>query len=466
MAAKVRDYDQMAKDIVRILGADNILTATNCATRVRLTLRQKPEDADQQISTLPGVISVMESGGQYQIVVGTHAKDVAAAMGSLLHLDANADGAPAPKRGMFNAVIAAMSGCIAPYVYVMAACGLLQGCLILAKMAFPAFASNGTYEVLNLISWTPFTFLPIFIAVAGAKHFNCNVYIALLCCVSLVNPSWGAIVDRISAGETVQFLFVNLPPVKFTSTVLAPIVLIAILAQLEKFLNKYLPDVIKPVFTPLICGLIMVPATLCVLGPISNAVANFLAWAQSTCYEIAPIITAAVTGFFWQIIVIFGVHWSFNPMNAAQYANYGYSAFQPFCGIAVCAQTAACLAVAIRTRNKSMKSTAASAGLTGIFGITEPAIYGVTLRLKKPFFCGCVASAIGCVVCSAMGGLYYVYSSLTGFLTIPNAASPDNPGSIIAVIAGTVVACVVAFVLVMAVGFDDLPEGQDVKAAN
>jgi PTS system beta-glucosides-specific IIC component len=174
--------------------------------------------------------------------------------------------------------------------------------------------------------------------------------------------------------------------------------------------------------------------------------------------------------FVWQILVIFGVHWSFTPISLANFSNIGYDVIQPMCQIAVCAQTAACFSAFVKTRNSELKSVSASAAATGLFGITEPAIYGVTLRFKKPFFCGCAGAAIGGIIASFFGTRYFAYAGLSGFLTIPNAiydsvaqatceelgtASASYSNGIVGLIIGTAVACVIAFVLVQVIGFDD-----------
>ena len=164
--AAVRDYKKLAADIKSTIGEQNIVSATHCATRLRLVLKQSPsDDVTKAISAMPGVIQVMEKGGQYQIVIGTHAKDVYAELAGMM--DLSAETAPAEKQSFLNRVIAAMSGIFAPFVYILAAGGLIQGVLIIINQFAPAFAKTGTYSVLNLISWTPFVFLPVLIAITA-----------------------------------------------------------------------------------------------------------------------------------------------------------------------------------------------------------------------------------------------------------------------------------------------------------
>ncbi len=177
MATKIRDYAKLAADIREAVGPDNIISAANCATRLRLVLKESPSaEVTQKISEMPAVIKVMENGGQYQIVIGTHAKDVYEEMAKLMGDTAGAEAAEV-KQGLFNRIIAAMSAVFAPFIYILAAAGLVQGMLIIITHFAPAFAETGTYAVLSFISWTPFTFMPIMIAVTASKHFKCNTFI-------------------------------------------------------------------------------------------------------------------------------------------------------------------------------------------------------------------------------------------------------------------------------------------------
>ena len=399
--AKVRDYHKLALDIIDVVGGQkNIVNATRCATRLRLVLKETPEGAKEKVSALAGVITVVENNGQFQVVIGTHVGEVYDSVAEALHLDASAQEIEQPKQNIVNRIIATMSAVFAPFVYILAAAGLLQGALILITMAAPSFAETGTYEVLNFMSWTPFTFLPIFIAITASKHFKCNTYIAILCCCALVNQSWADIAARIADGDVVRFLGVKLSETTYTSTVLPPLLLVWVLSYLEHFIEKKLPDAAKPLLTPLICFVVMVPATIMVIGPASAITANAIANGYNALVAFAPALAGAIIGGLWQVVVIFGVHWGITPVVLANFDMNGCDTFQAFQTIAVVAQVAAAFGVFIKSRNKEFKGVALSAGVTGIFGITEPTIYGVTLRLKKPFICGCAGGAVGAVVMS------------------------------------------------------------------
>ncbi len=275
MVSEVRNYAQLAKDILEAVGGkQNISNAGHCATRLRLVLKKNLLGAKEKVAAMPGVITVVEQGGQFQVVIGTHVTEVF----ETLALNIDMDNSTASSKSLVNIVVGALAACVAPLAYVLAACGLLQGALIIATMLFPEMKQSGTFQILTFMSWTPFVYLPVLIALTGAKYFKVDTLCAVLCTCALVNPSWGEIAGKIAAGTDIRFLFFPLAETTYTSTVLPPIIILAVLFYVEKFFKKVLPEVLKPIFVPLACYLIMVPATLVVLGPVTSGVAHALSY--------------------------------------------------------------------------------------------------------------------------------------------------------------------------------------------
>ncbi|MFJ5964074.1 beta-glucoside-specific PTS transporter subunit IIABC [Bacillus sp. NPDC093026] len=455
--SKVRDYHKLAEDILEAVGGEgNVVSATRCATRLRLVLKRSNPKAKEVVNSMPGVITVVENGGQFQVVIGQHVGEVYEHFASLVQLQTSDDDQENENKGtVLNRVIATMSAVFAPFVYILAAAGILQGALILINLLFPSFSKTGTYEVFSFISWAPFTFLPIFIAITASKHFKTNMYIAVACTAALVSPTWAEIAGRVASGEGVTFLGIALSQTVYTSSVLPPLFLVWILSYLERFLNKRIHEVVKPLFVPFICMVVMVPLTILLIGPLSTAGANGIANGYNFLAENVPALAGAIIGGFWQVLVIFGVHWGITPMVLANFEQYGRDSFQAYQTIAVIAQVGAVLGVVLKARNRETRKVGVSAGITGLFGITEPAIYGVTLRFKKPFIFGCISGAVGAVVASFFTPYYFVYAGLPGPLTIVNGISAEYPTSIIGILIGVAIALILPVVLIQLFGYGE-----------
>ena len=377
MAEAVKDYQKLEHDIIRLAGgADNIASAQRCATRLRLVLKNTPGQAEEKIKALPGVITVVQKQGQFQVVIGNHVGDVFEAVSAELETNKKTEQEERPKEkeNLLNRLLQMISGVFAPVCYVLAAGGLLQGLLIILTMAVPSVTETGVY-----------------------------------------------------------------PEITYTSSVLPPLILVALLSKLEKFLNKHLPELIKFLFTPLICLAALVPLTIVVIGPLIQWLSNGVAAGYNLLYQMAPPIAGAVVGGVWQVIVIFGIHWGMVPIVIANFAQNGQDTLQIFIQIAVISQMAAAFGVFLKAKDKQLRTDALSAGITGIFGITEPAIYGITLPRKKPFIYGCIWAAIGSAIAAILGATQYVYAGLPGLISVVNSISVENPGSFPACATGAAV---------------------------
>lgn len=454
MSSKIRDYNKLAIDILNELGGENnIVTVARCTTRLRIVTQKTPDQAKETIAKMPGVITVVEKGGQIQIVIGTNVEKVYNAFIQLINTDNKI--AKNAQSGILNRVIATMSAVFAPFVYVLAASGILQGILILIKLAFPEFETTGTCQVFNFISWAPFAFLPIFIAITASQHFRCNIYIAVACCAALLSPTWAELAAMIKAGQEINLFGLALSETTYTSTVLPPLFLVWLLSYLERFLEPRLHSIIKPLVMPLICLVIMVPLTLVAIGPITAGAAHYIASGYNWIVNLAPSIAGGIIGAVWQVFVIFGVHWGITPVIIENINQYGQDSFQAYQTIAVIGQVGAALGFYIKTRSKDMKGVSLSAFVTGLFGITEPAIYGVNLRFKRPFIYGCICGALGGIVAGFFTPYYYTYAALPGPLTIVNAISADHPGSFIGVLIGSAIALFGPVILIQIFGTNE-----------
>lgn len=461
MGETVRDYGKLALDIIRLVGGkSNIASAARCATRLRLVLKEVPEQAEDEIKSLPGVITVVQKQGQFQVVIGNHVGDVFEVIAKELKLDQNTGNAEKSKETLLNRLLQVLSGVFAPLCYLLAAGGLLQGALIILTMAVPSVAETGTYQIFNMISWTPFTFLPVLIAISASKHFGCNTFVAVACALALVNPTFTEMAQRVADGETIRIFFANMTEITYTSSVLPPLILVALLAKFEKFLKKHLPEVIRQLFTPLICIAVMVPLTIMIVGPVIQGISNGVAAGYNWLYAWAPVLAGAVVGGLWQAIVIFGIQWGMVPIVIANFAQNGQDTLQIFIEIAVMAQMAAAFGVYLKTKDRNLKTNALSSAITAIFGITEPTIYGITLPRKKIFVYASIWAAAGSAVAAALGAVQYVYAGLPGLVSIVNSMSSENSTSFLACLAGAAVTVIGTIVTILILGYEEKPKSK------
>ena len=447
------DYYKTAMELLKELGGnDNITNVTHCATRLRFILKDESIVNKDKVAKIPGVITTVQAGGQFQVVIGNHVKDAYEHMIKMVTIDEEAaKGTGNKKVGIVSRIIDVISAIFAPFLYTLAACGILQGILGVLVALNAIDTAGGTYQILNFISWTAFTFLPVLIAVTASKKFGVNTFIALVIACALVCPDYIAMVN---AAKPVYFLGMKVQLLSYTSSVIPIILSIWIASYVQKFFDKYLPIVIRNLFTPMFTIAIMVPLTLLAFGPIGNTIGGAIGGIYNTLYNLSPIVAGLVVGGLWEVLVIFGVHWGITPVTVGNYANLGYDTFTGLQASAVFSQAGATFGVFLKTKNKDMKGVSASAAITGLFGITEPAIYGVNLRLKKPMICGCIAGAVG----GAIGGAFHAVSwsyNMPGIATLPAYFKVGHLTPFIGLVNSIVVAFVLGAVLTYIVGFED-----------
>lgn len=446
------DYGRTARELVNELGGnDNISNVTHCATRLRFILNNSALVNKEKVNKITGVITTVEAGGQFQVVIGNHVKDAYEEVIKLV--DINEENVPASKAkvGIVSRIIDVISSIFAPFLYTLAACGILQGILGVFVALNWIDTNSGTYKILNFVSWTAFTFLPILISITAAKKFKINEFIAVVIACALVSPDYIAMV---SDGTQLSFLGIKVQMLSYTSSVIPIILAVWIASYVARFFEKILPTVIRNLFTPMFTIAIMVPVTLLVFGPFGSTIGGAIGEAYNYLYNLSPIIAGIVVGGFWQVLVIFGVHWGITPVTVGNYATLGYDTFTGLQGAAVFSQAGAALGVFFKTKDKEMKDVSLPAAITGLFGITEPAIYGVNLRLKKPMICGCIAGAVGGGIGGALHAVSWSYN-IPGIATIPAFFKEGHMSEFIGFLISILVSFILGMVLTMIVGFDE-----------
>lgn len=446
------DYGITARELVKELGGDdNIINVTHCATRLRFILKDTEKVNSDKVRRIPGVITTVIAGGQYQVVIGNHVKDAYEKVLELVNIKEGTVESSEQKVGIVSRIIDVISSIFAPFLYTLAACGILQGILGVLIATGLIHADMGTYKVLNFISWTAFTFLPVLIAITASKKFKVNEFIAVVIACALVSPDY---ISMVNSGEALSFLGINIQMLSYTSSVIPIILAIWMASYVEQFFTKILPTVIRNLFTPMFTIAIMVPLTLLVFGPFGSTVGGAIGGAYNFLYNLSPIAAGVIVGGLWQVLVIFGVHWGITPVTVGNYATLGYDTFTGLQASAVFGQAGATLGVFLKAKDKEMKQVSLPAAITAIFGITEPAMYGVNLRLKKPMICGCIAGAIGGGIAGAFNAYSWAYN-MPGIATIPAFFKEGYMSNFIGYIISIIVSFVIGVILTVVIGFKE-----------
>ncbi len=404
------DFRSLAEGILQEVGGEhNVASAQHCATRLRLRLRDDSKANTAAIEALPGVITVMQAGGQYQVVIGDEVPRVYAELGKISKLggDEAADSEEAPGGNVFNRFIALVSSIFHPLIWPLAGAGLLKAFLSMATQFGWMDPASQTYVILAAAADALFYFLPVLLAVTAARRFKTNQFTSMVIAGALIHPT---IVALSAAAEPVAFAGIPVVMMNYTGSVIPIIVAVWLQGYLERFLNKVIPATFRNFATPLLTILVMVPLVLLTVGPVTTYAANGLSAGITAAFGFAPWLAGAVMGGFWQVFVMFGLHWGLVPLMTNDIATQGSSVLMGPLVSAVVAQAAAALAVMFRSRNAARREVAGPAAFSGFFaGITEPAIYGVNLPLKKPFYFGIAGGVVGGAIASAGGSAASVF---------------------------------------------------------
>ena len=447
---------------VRVLdavgGKENVNSVVHCATRLRFKLKDEGKADTNRLNQDDDVIQVVQSGGQYQVVIGSHVSDVYRELTGVASFDGESEKS-AEKGNPLNQLIDIISSIFTPFLGAMAGAGVLKGFLTLAVTMNWLAADSGVYTVWYAIADGLFTYLPVMLAFTAAKKFKTNEFLAVSLAMALVHPSITEL-----AGQTLSF--VGIPVIigasAYTSSVIPIILAVFLQSYVERFFKKVIPSFLQIICVPLAVFLIMAPVTFIVVGPLGTIVGNLLGSGYDAIYNLSPILAGAIMGGLWQVFVMFGMHWGFVPIAMVNLTQFGFDTMVPMLLPAVLAQGGAALAVFFITKNVKLKGLALSSTITSLFGITEPTVYGVTLPLKKPFIAACISGAIGGAIVGFSQVKNYTFG-LVSLLSLPSFIPQDTQdmSGLIAAAIGTAVAFGAAFVLTFVLRFEDQPNPAD-----
>lgn len=448
-------YQQLADEIIDgVGGKNNIHSVMHCATRLRFKLKDSRKANTAALKQNPGVIMVVESGGQYQVVIGNNVGEVYRLLGTE---NGPSDGAEASKENLFARFIDLVSGIFTPFIGVMIASGIIKGLLALMLVLGVMHQESGSYKVLFVASDGLFFFLPILLGFSAGKKFGGNPFISMAIAAALVHPQIMAVVESQKLGQSLNFFGIPLEILNYSYSVI-PIIFAAWVASLiERVVHPRSPSAVRNFTTPLICLLLAVPLTFLIIGPAATWLSRWLAEGYVWIYSLSPTVAGAFMGAIWQTCVIFGLHWGLVPVMLNNLATFGQDTLVPLLLPAVMGQAGATLGVMLKTRDIKLKAIAGSAFTASIFGITEPAVYGVTLPHRRPFIFGCIGGALGAAILGYFHTTIYSFgfASIFTFLQIVPPTGID--ASVWAAFVGSAVALIFAAVTTYGFGLSAAP---------
>ena len=460
------DYRKIAGDILNDVGGkENVRDLTHCFTRLRFVLKDSSKADKAKVERTEGVIQVVEAGGQFQVVLGSKVNKVYDEMIKMVPVGEEGSDIAVENGSFINTVLQTISKIFTPIVPAIAAAGLIKGLLSAASRLGWVDAEASTYIILNTASNIIFYFMPIFLAYTAAKAIKCNQVIAMVLGGFLCHPVIDALIQDV---ENPSSIF-GLPVIKkaftigestkvfsYTESVIPIILAVIVLHYLEKALKKVVPEILQVILVPGISLIVMLPITLVVVGPIGIYIGYAIQWLYTALYSFSPLLGGIVVGGLWGVCVIFGAHRALLPIGLNDVAISGTNTLMCFAGAANFSQAGAALGVMLKSKNNNTKQVAGAATISAfLVGITEPAIYGCNLRLKKPMICAVIAGACGGAV-MGIGHAVNTGFANNGILTIMSYYGEGTSlGQFIAYLLGISVAFFGAAAFTYIVGFED-----------
>ena len=408
-------YEELVNFIIKNIGGkENVISLTHCVTRLRFQLKDESKANDEVLKANDGIITVMHTAGQYQIVIGNHVGDVYETILPKLGLSGEVVETK-NKTSIKDKFVDLVSSIFMPAIGMLCACGMIKGLNTILSFAGIYSSTSGLYTLIDAIGDSIFYFFPVIIGYTSAKKFKLTPFVGMVIGLALCYPTIN--------GADLSIVGIQMN-VSYTSTVLPVILTVAVAAPMERLLNKYIPDVVKSFLTPMIVILLSTILGYMIIGPVANTVAGWLSDGILSLYSISPVLAGIVFGGLWQVFVVFGVHITFIVlaiMNLAAGHPDPILSLQAFVAFS---QTAVVLAIFLKTKQKKLKSICFPAIISGVFGVTEPAIYGITLQRLPMFVISCIGGSLSGAY-AAFAGLKYQQMAGMGIFEMP-AMFPQN----------------------------------------
>lgn len=436
-----KNYDELARTIIENVGGkENIVSLKHCVTRLRFQLVDESKANTDALKNMKGVVTVIQAGGQYQVVIGNEVADVFREICKQAGIDDMQSSQEKEKKLTgFKWLVDFIFSITGPTLMLLSASGILKGCISVCTMTGILTDGMGAYTLVNAISDAIYFFLPAFIGYCTAQKVGLSPFLGMLIGTILCYPDING-VDLDFFGYIVN--------VKYTSTFLPVILIVCLAKPVESFLNKIIPSVVKSLFVPLIVMLTVVPLGYLVVGPIANGLSSAMSQFINTLYNINSAFAGAFIGAIWQVLVVFGLHATIGMLSIINLLQGNPDPILAVSATVGFSQVATVMAIYFKSRNIKTKTECLPAAISGIFGTTEPAIYGITLPRIKTFVISCIGGATTGLIC----GIFkiYKYAMGGGIFAIPGLLNPEAPEMIpvvLACIAGPIVSFVLTFIL-------------------
>ena len=448
------DYTQLAKEVVAAVGGkENIVNVTNCMTRLRFVLKDDSIPDKDKVAGIKGVKGVMNQGGQYQVIIGTHVSEVVKDVRREAQISGEGsinkeDMKLIKKDSLWNRFFKTISGCIMPMLGPMIAGGIIKGILVILVTAGILTKTDGTYLVLYAAGDAILYFMPVIVGFTCGKVFDCNPYVTAVIGAAFLYPD---LVSAVSAEGGITFLKIPVAAASYTNTFL-PIVLASFVAsKLEKLAKKFIPSMLQLMLVPTFVLAVTVPLSWIVIGPVMDTVSSWLSKGVFGIFGMSPLLGGTLLGAFWQLVVLLGLHAAFIPILMNNLFSQGYDPVNAVLGLTVWALAGVTLGYALKNKDPEKRGIGFGSLASALCGVTEPAIYSIALPNFKLFVCAWIGGGISGGILGALGGKMYTMAG-DGLFRIPAMINPEGLdisfyGFIICALISFAVSAVLAFIM-------------------
>lgn len=448
--------NELSKEILRLVGGEeNIDQVTHCMTRLRFNLNDNNRADKAALQKTDGVMGVMINGGQFQVIIGNDVpvvyNELIGNMSGSPEKKATGDKVDKKKQNALSKLFDFISGIFTPILPAITGAGMIKGIVALLVALGWMGTDNSTYVILSAIGDGAFYFLPIVLAVSAARKLGSNMYIAAAIGAAILHPT---VTTLLGSGDKVTFASLPVVAATYSSSVIPIVIAVWLASYVEKAVDKITHASLKLIIVPTVTLLVIVPLTLIAVGPLGVIIGDGLTGGISWLFENTGLFAGLLLGGTMSLLIITGMHYALIPIMIASIAQLGYDYMIPIMMVANFAQAGSALGVSLRTKNSKLKSLSMSTSITAFMGITEPAMYGVNMRLKKPFISALIGGAVGGAFLSLFKVKAYVIGGLAGLSGIPMVIGATFVYSVIGFAIGAAVAAVVTYIL----GFEDEPE--------